>query len=124
VAVLATTNADGTANAVPVVFVVDAERVLSAVDHKPKSTRRLARLANIEDDARVSLLVHHYDEDWSSLWWVRAVGTAVVTSATAAVTAAAELLAAKYPQYRDRPPAGPVIEVTVEQWRGWEAAGA
>jgi hypothetical protein len=32
-------------------------------------------------------------------------------------------LVAKYPRYRDRPPAGPVVEVRVTAWRGWAYTG-
>jgi hypothetical protein len=31
-------------------------------------------------------------------------------------------LAAKYPQYQDAPPAGPVISIDVERWTGWSHA--
>ncbi len=34
-----------------------------------------------------------------------------------------EMLAARYPQYRADPPAGPVIRIRVERWTGWAAAG-
>jgi hypothetical protein len=29
-------------------------------------------------------------------------------------------LAAKYPQYRHDPPAGPVIALEIDDWRAWE----
>jgi hypothetical protein len=32
------------------------------------------------------------------------------------------LLAARYPQYRDLPPAGPVIAIRVQRWTGWAAS--
>ena len=41
--------------------------VFTAVDAKPKSTQRLRRLANIDHQPEVSLLVEHYDDDWSQL---------------------------------------------------------
>jgi hypothetical protein len=34
---------------------------------------------------------------------------------------AVERLVARYPQYRDAPPAGPVLAVDVERWSGWRA---
>ena len=34
---------------------------------------------------------------------------------------AVELLVARYPQYREQPPAGPVLEIGVERWSGWSA---
>ena len=77
--VLATVHPERGVDAVPVVFAVDGERILLPVDTvKPKSTTRLQRLANLADDPRCVLLVDHYDEDWSTLWWVRVHGTATV----------------------------------------------
>src|SRR4051812_1328952 len=100
VARLATTGEDGP-HLVPVVFAVVGDTLYSAVDGKPKTTRDLKRLRNIAADSRVSLLVDHYDEDWSMLWWVRVDGRATVHEVTSAVgTAAVDALAAKYPQYR------------------------
>ena len=32
------------------------------------------------------------------------------------------LLCEKYPQYRERPPAGPVVEIRVTRWTGWAYA--
>jgi PPOX class probable F420-dependent enzyme len=114
VARLATVSADGVPHVVPVVFVVAANRVISAVDHKPKSTTALRRLDNIAANPAVSLLVDHYDEDWSQLWWARADGRARVHEAYDL-----RALVARYPQYREQPPSGPVIVVEVERWSGW-----
>ena len=119
VARLATLGAEGAPRVVPVCFVVERELIHTAIDAKPKSTRRLARLAAIRRDPRVSLLVDEWSEDWSQLWWVRADGRARVADLDAVV---AERLAAKYPQYRAQPPAGPMIEIAVEHWTGWSAA--
>lgn len=107
---------------VPVTFAVDGDLVYSAVDAKPKSTRRLKRLANIETNPLVSLLADHYSEDWDALWWVRADGRASVEHGGAMLERAAGLLAAKYPQYRSSPPPGPVVVVVVTAWRGWSAS--
>jgi PPOX class probable F420-dependent enzyme len=106
-----------------VTFVLDGETVYSAVDHKPKTTHRLERLANIRRDPRVTLLVHSYGEDWSTLWWCRMRGRAEVLDEGAAADAGRRLLAGKYEQYRGRVPAGPVIAVTIEDWAGWSATG-
>ncbi len=98
---------DGRPHVVPICFAIDGDMLYTAVDEKPKRTRRLARLRNIEANPRVEVLVDHYDEDWTRLWWVRLRGTARIVEDRRAV----ELLAAKYPQYRAEPPAGPVIAV-------------
>jgi PPOX class probable F420-dependent enzyme len=104
---------------VPVTFAVDGNSIFTAVDHKPKRTTALKRLANIERDPHVSLLADEYSDDWSQLWWARADGTAVVHGRGHA--RAIELLATRYEQYAEQPPEGPVIEVTVKRWSGWAA---
>lgn len=124
VAVLATISRDGAPRLVPVTFANEGDRLFIAVDHKPKTTRRLARLGDIRNDPRVSLLAQHYEDEWSRLWWVRATGTAVVRDDEQAIAAAGKLLGAKYPHYREHAPAGPVIDVAVASWGSWEASPA
>ncbi|HKN99113.1 MAG TPA: TIGR03668 family PPOX class F420-dependent oxidoreductase [Pseudonocardiaceae bacterium] len=121
VARLATVDATGRPHLVPVVFAVDGETVVLAIDHKPKARRDVRRLANIAANPAVSLLVDHYDDDWSALWWVRADGDATVVDDPAAMAGPIDLLVAKYPQYQRTRPAGPVILVRVHTWRGWAA---
>ena len=120
VARLATAGADGRPHLVPVCFAVDGDTVYSAVDElKPKATLRLRRLRNVAENPAVSLLVDHYDDDWSALWWVRADGRArVLPDAPEAVA----LLAERYEQYRAAPPRGPVLAIDVERWAGWSAS--
>jgi PPOX class probable F420-dependent enzyme len=120
VARLATAGADGRPHLVPICFAVDGDTVYSAVDDvKPKATRRLRRLANVAANPAVSLLVDHYSDDWSALWWVRADGLGrVLQDAPDAIA----LLASRYEQYREAPPSGPVLAVDVERWTGWSAS--
>ena len=122
VARLATADAAGVPHLVPIVFAVAGDVVYSAVDAKPKRTTALRRLANIAANPAVALLVDHYDEDWSALWWVRADGRArIVARPEPEADEAVALLAARYRAYRDAPPPGPVIAVDVGRWSGWEA---
>lgn len=115
VAHLATASADGVPHLVPMVFALAGDVIYSAVDGKPKRSRALRRLANIAANPRVSVLADHYDEDWSRLWWVRADGVASVRDESAGLAA----LVARYPQYRDAPPAGPFLEIIVDRWSAW-----
>jgi PPOX class probable F420-dependent enzyme len=119
VAVLAT-NGGVRPHLVPIVFAVEGNRIYTAVDHKPKTTRRLQRLINIEKNPSVALLAEDYDEDWEQLWWVRAEGVATIVDARAGAHGI-DLLQQKYQQYQNRRPAGPVIVVTVARWSGWSA---
>jgi len=122
VARLATADAAGVPHLVPIVFAVAADTVFSAVDGKPKRTPRLRRLTNVAANPRVSVLVDHYAEDWTTLWWVRADGTARVLDPTDPDDGTARhLLRARYPQYDRVPVTGPVLAVAVERWSGWSA---
>ena len=121
VARLATVSGDGQPHLVPVVFAVDHDTVLMAVDAKPKRHRALKRLRNIADNAAVSLLVDRYDDDWSGLWWVRADGIATVTEAAPDLARVRTALGARYPQHRADPPEGPATIVEVTRWTGWSA---
>ena len=117
---LATVAADRRPHVVPFCFAVAGETLHSAIDHKPKSTTRLRRLDDIAAHPDVTVLVDHYDEDWSRLWWVIVRGRAVVLDDDERGRAA---LTAKYAQYRDRPPRGPFIRVTIDSSQWWSASG-
>jgi PPOX class probable F420-dependent enzyme len=121
VARLATVGHDGP-HIVPIVFALVDDVVYHAVDHKPKRTTALRRLDNLRADPRASVLADGYDEDWEQLWWVRADGVASILAPGHAAGVAA--LRAKYPQYAERPPEGPVVAIKVSGWSSWSAAGA
>ena len=123
VARLATVDAHGSPHIVPVTFALDGNRVVSAVDGKPKRDGRLRRLENIAANPRVSLLVDHYHEDWRRLWWVRADGIARIVDDGPELTEVFDLLRERYAQYRTVEIIGPAIVVEVESWVGWAAAG-
>jgi PPOX class probable F420-dependent enzyme len=123
VARLGTVGRDGDPHLVPVCFVLLGEVVYTAVDHKPKRSSRLRRVANIEATGRACLLVDRYEEDWSRLWWVRVDGAGrVVTDPGEAATAVAALVD-RYQQYAAHRPDGPVLALDPVRWSGWSAAG-
>lgn len=122
---LATNNADGTPHLVPVTVAMvgpQRDRIGFVIDHKPKSTKALRRLANIAADPRVTFLADCYDEDWTRLWWARADAVATVVQDWRETEACIDALAGKYRQYRARRPDGPVVVATVQRWSGWEAS--
>jgi PPOX class probable F420-dependent enzyme len=127
VARLATSSPDGKPHLVPVVFAVSGDSpdnhgvVYTAIDGKPKSTQRLRRLTNIAGNEQVSLLVDHYADDWTQLWWVRVDGDAAIHSDGEAMHTGYRLLRAKYPQYQSVSLNGPVIAITVRRWSSWHA---
>jgi PPOX class probable F420-dependent enzyme len=124
VARLATVAGPGPPHIVPVAFALHGDRIYTAVDAKPKTTRDLRRLRNIRAHPPVAVLADHYEEDWSRLWWARADGTAVVRPPEAEPEERAvslRALMARYPEYADQPPSGPLILIRVERWSGWHA---
>ena len=121
VAQLATVGADGVPHLVPVVFAVSHDVIYTAIDAKRKSTQRLRRMANIEVNPSVSLIVDHYDDDWSQLCWVRADGTAEIHYSGEEMATGYFELRRKYVQYQRIALDGPVITVTVRRWSGWQA---
>ena len=122
VARLSTIEDDGRAHLVPICFTVEGERLFSAVDGKPKRSRDLRRLHNLRERPWATVLVDHYEEDWSRLWWARLRGTAEVLDDGDEARRALALLIAKYPQYQRQPPDGPVVAIQLAEWRGWSAA--
>jgi len=122
VARLATIDPDGRPHLVPIVFALDGDTLYSAVDRKPKRSSTLRRIENARARPDVTILVDHYEEDWSKLWWVRLKGLARELESGAEANEALRLLTAKYGQYRDDPPSGPVLRIEVQRWSGWTAS--
>lgn len=121
VARLATIAADGRAHLVPIVFARAHGALWSPIDGKPKSAAKLARVRDVERDARVSMLLDHYDDDWKQLWWIRVEGRASLVAGDAGAEAA---LRAKYPQYATTPlyRAEPLLlRIAVETMSSWTA---
>jgi PPOX class probable F420-dependent enzyme len=121
VARLATLDPDGRPHLVPIVFALAGDTLYSAVDAKPKRSRRLRRIENARERPDVTVLVDEYDDDWTRLWWVRLRGRARVLDDGDEASHAVDLLTAKYEQYRAEPPGLPVLAVDVVEWRGWTA---
>ena len=124
---MATVRADGTPHVVPVTFAISNDTLVTAIDAKPKRTTNLQRLQNLRANPAVSIVVDHYADDWSALWWIRIDGLATVVEDDDVVgdaperTAAIEALVAKYPQYQASAPDGPVIIVQPTHWTVWSA---
>jgi PPOX class probable F420-dependent enzyme len=120
VARLATIDPDGRPHLVPIVFALDGDTLYSAVDRKPKRSYTLRRIENARARPDVTILVDHYEDDWSRLWWIRLRGRARVLDEGEERQRALALLAEKYPQYREEPPDGPVLAVAIAEVRKWE----
>jgi PPOX class probable F420-dependent enzyme len=121
---LGVTDPEGRPRVLPVTFAVHDGAVWSAVDHKPKRVegRDLARVRWLRERPGAAFTVDRYDDDWEQLAWVQVVGTATVLEA-AGHGAAVDALAARYPQYRERRPDGPLLRLDPERVLWWRAAG-
>jgi PPOX class probable F420-dependent enzyme len=119
VARLSTVKPDGMPHVVPIVFALLGDVIFSAVDAKPKRSTDLQRLANVRAEPRCALLVDHYEDDWGRLWWVRADGLGEVVDLPSPGHPGIQALVQQFSQYRDEPPSGPLLVVTVQRWTGW-----
>ena len=126
-AVLCTTGARQTIDAVPVCFAVVSKVIVTPIDRvKPKTTTDLGRLKNLERDATATLLCEQWNRhDWSELWWVRVqlmrrpghdVSGPLLDDCEGAMRD-------KYVQYRDAEFADLVL-FDVKSLLGWAALGA
>lgn len=120
---LATVAEHGQPLNVPFCFAFDGECLYSPIDEKPKTAapRELKRIRNIRANPRVSVVLHHYDdEDWSRLAHVIIQGEACVVTEGDAHRKGVRLLRRKYSQYRamnldERP----VIQIRVVRCIAW-----
>jgi PPOX class probable F420-dependent enzyme len=120
VARLGTLGDDGAVRLVPICFAIVDDHVVGAVDHKPKRTGQLRRLDDMVASGTATVLVDHYDEDWTRLWWVRIRGPASIHApGDPAADPALAALATKYTQYRDQPPSGAVYRIAMDEIRSW-----
>lgn len=134
-AVLATIAPDGRPRLVPIAFAYSTAGepavpvIYSVLDEKPKSVadpRDLARVRDIRERPRVSVLIDRWDEDWQNLAWLRLDGRARLMEPadppSGEHSAAIRLLRARYPQYASMAiERRPMIRVTVERITRWSA---
>ena len=122
---LATADANGRPHVIPVCFAYDGQHIYSVLDAKPKrgSLTGLRRVRNILANPQVSLVIDHYDEDWTRLWYLLVQGRAELVADGPDPPAAIAVLRDKYPQYREMPLDGnPVIRITPERVTGWSGS--
>ncbi|MGA8803637.1 MAG: hypothetical protein WB866_03015, partial [Solirubrobacterales bacterium] len=68
-----------------------------------------------------ALTVDHYSDDWEELAWVQVLGTVrILDQAEGALGLGA--LSAKYEQYREKRPPGPLLALRPERYLWWRAA--
>jgi PPOX class probable F420-dependent enzyme len=113
----ATVDADGRPHVVPVCFATRGDELISAIDHKPKTGRVMARVRHLEADPRATLMADRWDEDWQRVGWVMVQGTARLEAPIDV-----DSLNARYPQYRDMPDHDALIVLRPERiiWWTWQ----
>src|SRR3954471_7961036 len=92
----------------PITFARVREELWSAIDDKPKRAGTPARVNRLRRDPRATITVDRYDDDWTQLAWVQAVGGMAVLS----IDGHERIIAAlqdRYPAYRELPPKGPLL---------------
>ena len=123
---LATVDEQGRPSVVPVCFALEANRLYSAVDAKPKRLppERLHRLRNLAANPRAALVVDHWDEDWARLGWVLLRGEGKMVTLREERARALALLRDKYAQYRAMDlETAPLIRITVAEHQTWGDLG-
>ena len=120
---LATASAAAEPHVIPVCFALVEDALYVAIDEKPKSSRRLLRLRNIEATGQAALVIDRYDEDWTKLAWVLARGPArIITPTDPRHVPALIALRAKYPRYRAMAlEDAEMIELRPDRWSVWRA---
>lgn len=111
---------EGRPRVLPVTFALAEGALWSAVDWKRKSAAEPARVRFLRRRPEAALTVDFYADDWSRLAWVQVLGTVAVLDVGEAA-AGLEALSAKYPQYAERAPAGPVLRLAPERALHWRA---
>lgn len=114
---------DGAPRVLPITFAAVGAAIWSAIDDKPKRGRgTLARVRWLRQRPHSALTVDRYDDDWSRLAWVQLIGRTDVLD-VGGHDRPLEALAARYPQYRERLPDGPLLRLTPARALWWRAAG-
>jgi len=121
---LATADKLGQPHVIPICFVFDGKCFYSPIDEKPKRAAplKLKRLRNIKENPQVSLVIDHYDENWSKLGYLLVFGKARILSSGKKHQDAIRLLRRKYWQYRRMAlEQRPMISVTMTKIVTWGA---
>ena len=121
---LATADNKGRPHVIPFCYVFDGEAIYSVLDAKPKTTPlwQLRRVRNILANPYVSVVIDHYEEDWSRLRYVLVSGEARLMESGYEWSKAIAMLREKYSQYWQMDLAeSPVIKITPARFSPWSS---
>ena len=111
---------EGAPRVLPVTFAVAEGRIWRAIDQKPKRAEEPARLRFLRRDPRAALTVDRYSDDWEELAWVQVLGSVRILDVSEGAAGLAALTA-KYDQYREEAPPGPLLALEPERYLWWRA---
>jgi PPOX class probable F420-dependent enzyme len=112
---------EGAPRVLPVTFALADGWIWSAIDNKPKRVEEPARVRFLRRDPRASLTVDRYSDDWDQLAWVQVLGSVRILDPSDGA-AGLEALSAKYQQYRQKEPPGPLLALEPERYLWWRAS--
>ena len=124
VARLATIDPDGRPHLVPIVFVLDGQSLYSAVDAKPKRSRKLRRVANARERSAVTVLVDHYEDDWGRLWWVSFRGRGGCSIREWRLSGPSGCSPTSTSSTGASVPAARVLAIDILEWRSWDPSAS
>jgi PPOX class probable F420-dependent enzyme len=113
---------EGAPRVLPVTFANAEGLIWSAIDQKPKRVKEPARVRFLQRDPRAALTVDRYSDKWEELAWVQVLGRVAIVE-VAEGAAGMKALSAKYEQYREEAPPGPLLALEPLRYLWWRAAG-
>lgn len=122
VAHLATADAAGDPHVVPICYAVDGDAFYFVVDEKRKSSKRLKRIRNLEQNPRAAIVVDDYDDAWQRLAYLLVRGAAALVGDPAEYGRVVDILRRRYPPYRDMDlhrSVHPMVRIEVERAHFW-----
>lgn len=128
VAYLATAASDLQPYVTPVVFILQNGSIYVPLDKKPKTVEisQLKRVKNIQSNPKVCFLIHHYEEDWSKLWFVMVTGYATLNGASEISSLKLKIIhnnfLSKYPQYKKISTGNMYIKIKITKITYWRYA--
>lgn len=115
----------GAPRVLPVTYAISGTRLVSAIDHKPKRVpgEELARVRWLRARPRAALTVDHYEDEWSELAWVQALGEITLLDATGEPEAV-DALVERYEAYQTHRPAELLLSLEPTRLVWWRSQPA
>lgn len=122
VAHLATADGSGAPHVVPLCYALDGGSLYFVVDEKPKATKRLKRMRNLEANPRAAVVIDDYDDAWARLAYLLIEGPTSIVDDPHEYERVVVLLRRRYRLYTDMAlsmAANPMVRVTIQRSHFW-----